>query len=426
MEVAIGELLAEGKTKKIWGVKGTGTFVIVESKDDLTAGDGAKHDVLGGKASLSNRTNSNVFRLLKACGVPAAFIKGIDETRFLAEQCDMIPYEVVVRREAHGSTLKRHPELQKGHLFPHLVLQFFLKTSGKRWGEHHLPKDDPLVLFEGGRASLYLPDEPIHRQEPFLVLSDFPLRNSPESMKEIGRIAIETFLILEKAWQIVGRRLVDLKVEFGMSTRDELLLADVIDNDSWRVIGDEGNIDKQVYRDGADLKAVNEKYRLVADLTGSFGLPRQQIILWRASESDNLEPFKEALAVYGAQAYYGVETVTCSVHKEPVRACEEIGKLVQRVPDSVVIAYAGRSNGAGPTLSTQCTVPVITVPATWKEFPEDVWSSLRTPSEAPVATILDPKNAVLSALQILAMRNPRLYATLRLRQEERLRNIVRL
>ncbi|MEK7603734.1 MAG: AIR carboxylase family protein, partial [Patescibacteria group bacterium] len=115
-----------------------------------------------------------------------------------------------------------------------------------------------------------------------------------------------------------------------------------------------------------------------------------------------------------------------SLHKEPVRACEEIGKLVQEIPDSVVIVFCGRSNGAGPTLSAQCTVPVITVPATWREFPEDVWSSLRTPSETPVATILDPKNAVLSALQILAMRNPRLYAELRFRQEERLYNVVRL
>jgi phosphoribosylaminoimidazole carboxylase / phosphoribosylaminoimidazole-succinocarboxamide synthase len=71
-------------------------------------------------------------------------------------------------------------------------------------------------------------------------------------------------------------------------------------------------------------------------------------------------------------------------------------------------------------------VPVITVPATWREFPEDVWSSLRTPSETPVVTILDPKNAVLSALQILAMGNPRLYAELRFRQEKRLHNIIRL
>jgi phosphoribosylaminoimidazole carboxylase/phosphoribosylaminoimidazole-succinocarboxamide synthase len=118
--------------------------------------------------------------------------------------------------------------------------------------------------------------------------------------------------------------------------------------------------------------------------------------------------------------------MTCSLHKAPVRAYEELHRLVQEVPDSVIIAYIGRSNGAGPTLSAQVSVPVITVPATWKECYEDVWSSLRTPSETPAMTILEPKNAVLAALQILAMRNPRLYAELRFRQEERLYNFVQI
>lgn len=417
-------LIAEGKTKRVWATDETGR-VVVESKDDLTAGDGVKHDVISGKASLSNRTTSNVFRLLRECGLPVAFIERIDETRFFAEQCAMIPYEVVVRREAHGSFLKRHPELPRGHVFPRLLLEFFLKTSGKRWKDVDIPKDDPLVRFKGSRAFLYLPDQPIHQQESFLILDDFPLRESSGDLEKIGTIALKTFLVLEKAWQLVGRRLVDFKVEFGVNAEGALRLADVIDNDSWRVLEGEKYIDKQLYRDGVDLDTVTAKYRLVAELTGNFCLPRQRLILWRASTSDDLKPFEEALAAYG-EGVCEVKIVTCSLHKEPVRAYEEIGRLLQEVPDSVVLVYVGRSNGAGPTLSAQVSVPVITVPATWREFPEDVWSSLRTPSETPVATILDPKNAVLLALQILAMRNPWLYAELRVRQEGRLYNIVKL
>ena len=49
------------------------------------------------------------------------------------------------------------------------------------------------------------------------------------------RIARRTFLALEKAWQLEGGTLVDLKVEFGFDSKGHLLLADVIDNDSWRV-----------------------------------------------------------------------------------------------------------------------------------------------------------------------------------------------
>ncbi len=73
--------------------------------------------------------------------------------------------------------------------------------------------------------------------------------------------------------------------------------------------------------------------------------------------------------------------------------------MMQEVPNSVVIAYIGRSNGAGPTLSAMSTIPVITVPASVKEFPEDVWSSLRAPSAVPVMTVLEPSNAVLAALR---------------------------
>jgi phosphoribosylcarboxyaminoimidazole (NCAIR) mutase len=66
---------------------------------------------------------------------------------------------------------------------------------------------------------------------------------------------------------------------------------------------------------------------------------------------------------------------------------------------------------------------VITVPAGYKEFHEDIWSSLRTPSNVPLMTMLDPANAVLAALRILAMRNPAIYSALRFQQEERMTNI---
>ena len=118
--------------------------------------------------------------------------------------------------------------------------------------------------------------------------------------------------------------------------------------------------------------------------------------------------------------------VTCSLHKEPITAASILHRIVQEVPDSVVIAYIGRSNGAGPSLSAMSTVPVITVPASVKEFPDDVWSSLRVPSNVPVMTVLEPFNAVLAALQILSARNPRLYAHVREEIENRTINTIQI
>ena len=45
---------------------------------------------------------------------------------------------------------------------------------------------------------------------------------------------------------------------------------------------------------------------------------------------------------------------------------------------------------------------------------------MRTPSNVPVTTVIEPANAALAALEILALRNPRLYMHLRETLEERL------
>jgi phosphoribosylaminoimidazole carboxylase / phosphoribosylaminoimidazole-succinocarboxamide synthase len=422
---SLGALVAEGKTKRIYRTAGGSDLVTVISKDDITAGDGAKHDVIPDKGRLANATTCNVFRLLQACGLPVAFDRQDSASSFIAPNCSMLPYEVVVRREAHGSYLKRNPHLAKGLLFPQLIVEFYLKTKDKNWKGKPLVSDDPLMGYTEGQPQIRLfnPAKPLPGQEPFLVLPVSEVFDTDDEWKifpEMRRIARHAFLVLEKAWQLEGGTLVDLKVEFGFDARRRLLLADVIDNDSWRVIEDGSYIDKQVYRDGGALDDVAQKYRRVADVTSRFRLPRQRIILWRGSDKDKTEAFSQALGELADL----MTVVTCSVHKEPVAAAGTLYRMVQEVPDTVVIAYIGRSNGAGPTLSAMSTIPVITVPASVKEFPDDLWSSLRAPSSVPVMTVLEPSNAVLAALQILSARNPRLYAHLRMEIEKRTVNTV--
>jgi phosphoribosylaminoimidazole carboxylase/phosphoribosylaminoimidazole-succinocarboxamide synthase len=420
-------LVTEGKTKKIYRINGSSDLVAVISKDDITAGDGAKHDIIPDKGRFANQTTCNVFRLLKACGLPVAFEEQDSPTSFIAPPCHMLPYEVVVRREAHGSYLKRTPHFVKGQLFPKLILEFFLKTKDKNWNGKRLIADDPLMQYENGASEIRLfdPAKPILTQEPFLVLPTSEVFSRDDEWKffaEMRRIACQAFLVLEKSWQLAGGRLVDFKVEFGFDPQGRLLLADVIDNDSWRVIADGGYIDKQVYREGGALDDVAAKYRRVAEITGHFQLPRQRIILWRGSQSDQTEVFSDALGELKDM----MSVVTCSVHKEPVAAAGILNRMIQDVPDSLMIAYIGRSNGAGPTLSALSTIPVITVPASAKDFPDDVWSSLRGPSNVPVMTVLEPANAVLAALQILSARNPRVYAKIRSEIEKRTVNTIQI
>lgn len=420
-----GALVTEGKTKKIHRIAGSSDLVLVVAKDDITAGDGAKHDIIPEKGRLATATTCNVFRLLKACGLPVGFAEQDSPISFLAPVCTMLPYEVVVRREAHGSYLKRNPHIAKGQLFPQLIVEFYLKTKDKSWKGKPLVADDPLMGYADGgtQIKLFNPAKPLLGQEPFLTLAPSEVFSREDEYKffpEMRRIVRQAFLILEKAWQLEGGTLVDLKVEFGFDSKGNLLLADVIDNDSWRVIESGAYIDKQVYRDGGALDDVAAKYRHVAEITGRFHVPRQRIILWRGSEKDKTEAFAEALGDLADM----MTVVTCSIHKEPVNGAHIFHRLVQEVPDTVVIANIGRSNGAGPVLSAMSTIPVITVPASAKEFPDDVWSSLRAPSAVPVMTVLEPSNAVLAALQILSARNPRIYASVRGEIEKRTANTL--
>ena len=271
-------LITEGKTKQIFSLPHTPNVHVV-SKNDITAGDGKKHDLIVGKAKLATDTTCHVFRLLGRHGLPIAFNRRVDDITFEAPRCEMFPYEVVSRIEAHGSALKRDPALTKGHRFPEVVVEFFLKTRGRKWLNYDLPCDDPLIHFVWNenrdmvlRVELFLPDKPIAEQTPFLTLGPievFLTKNEEQHLKEMERISKEAFLIVEKAWANIGRKLVDWKIEFGRDNKGRVRIADVIDNDSWRVLEDGQYIDKQAYRDGEGINEVTAKYLKVAELTGT-------------------------------------------------------------------------------------------------------------------------------------------------------------
>ena len=84
---------------------------------------------------------------------------------------------------------------------------------------------------------------------------------------------IPCFELLEKAWKKFNVQLIDMKIEIGKTTDGELVIADVIDNDSWRIWpnGDpKQQLDKQSFRDGEELTEIQEKYAVVSEYTRQF------------------------------------------------------------------------------------------------------------------------------------------------------------
>ena len=67
-ELNLGQKLNEGKTKQIFEIADQPGLVLVQSKDQITAGNAVRKDQMEGKAAIANKTTSCVFKLLQESG----------------------------------------------------------------------------------------------------------------------------------------------------------------------------------------------------------------------------------------------------------------------------------------------------------------------------------------------------------------------
>lgn len=114
------------------------------------------------------------------------------------------------------------------------------------------------------------------------------------------------------------------------------------------------------------------------------------------------------------------EIIVASAHKVPEKVIEEVKKLNARKDPTVVITVVGMSNGLGGVVAGSCVHPVINCPP-YKDLTEyltDIHSNLRMPSDVPVMTVLNYKNAALCALRILGESDAALKAKLMKRIEK--------
>lgn len=277
--------MIEGKTKRIEDLDDPNLVRIV-TKDSLTANDAAiKADLPVAKDKTTQ--NCSVMHYLKNNGVPVAYEIRNDETSFVSKKCEMIPIECVMRRRPYGSYLKRVPEKSSAEIFDPLLTEFFHKDAvvGKEQMSEDKARElylrdgewtetvytDPLIEPKDDVWLLYPPKTPRHDMQP---LMDIKPEVDNETLEYIRtKLMIPCFELLEKAWKKFNVQLIDMKIEIGKTTDGELVIADVIDNDSWRIWpnGDpKQQLDKQSFRDGEGLTEIQEKYAVVSGYTQQF------------------------------------------------------------------------------------------------------------------------------------------------------------
>jgi len=101
---------------------------------------------------------------------------------------------------------------------------------------------------------------------------------------------------------------------------------------------------------------------------------------------------------------FGVETVLriASAHKNPLKVVSIVKE--EEKYNTVFITVAGRSNALSGFVDFQTSKPVIASPPVSDTFGgADIYSSLRMPSGVSTMVVLEPENAGLAALKILAM-----------------------
>jgi phosphoribosylaminoimidazole-succinocarboxamide synthase len=229
----------EGKAKILYEGPEPGTF-IQYFKDDATAFNAQKKEVIEGKGVLNNRLSEFFMNGLNNIGVPTHFIRRINMREQLIRQVEMIPLEVVVRNFAAGSISKRLG-IEEGTALPRPIVEFYYKDD---------KLGDPLV------------------SEEHIIAFGWA---SQQDLDDMIALALRVNDFLSGVMMGVGIRLVDFKIEIGRIWENDfsrLIVADEISPDSCRLWDAKTGrkLDKDVFR--RDLGSLADAYTEVAKRLG--------------------------------------------------------------------------------------------------------------------------------------------------------------
>lgn len=232
-------MIYEGKAKILY--EGPEPNTIVQYfKDDATAFNAEKKDVIDGKGVLNNMISERFMTGLSEVGIQTHFIKRLNMREQLVRSVEVVPLEVVVRNVAAGSMSKRLG-IKEGTSLSRPIVEFYYKDDDL---------GDPLVTEDQITAMQWA---------------------SSRELDDMITIALRVNDFMSGMMHGVGIKLIDFKIEIGRDYDGDyhrLIVADEISPDSCRLwdIETGRKLDKDVFRE--DLGDLADAYTEVAKRLG--------------------------------------------------------------------------------------------------------------------------------------------------------------
>lgn len=235
-----GDLIYEGKAKKVFSVLQENNFVWIEFKNSLTAFNALKKGEFQGKGAINRNIASLIFRELKKSDIASHWVTDVAETEMVCQKLQMVPLEVVVRNRVAGSLAKKFA-LEEGQVLTEPLVELYYKNDELQ---------DPFIS-----------------DEQALVLKFIESKAALENLKTQ---ALKINHVLKSLFKKIDIDLIDFKIEFGRDRSGVFLLADEISPDSCRLWDTQTNekLDKDRFR--RDLGRVQESYEEVVKRLNSI------------------------------------------------------------------------------------------------------------------------------------------------------------
>ncbi len=212
------EMLYEGKAKQVYATDND-DLVIIHYKDDATAFNNLKHDIVRSKGVYNNEITTIIFNKLKEAGIPTHYVETLNDRDQVCRKVKIFPLEVIVRNIIAGSMAKRLG-IEEGTPAPNTIFEICYKDDAL---------GDPLINDHHAvavGAATY------------------------DELKTIYDLTGRINELLKDLFDKINVKLVDFKIEFGKTSDGQIVLADEISPDTCRLWDKDTNkkLDKDRFR----------------------------------------------------------------------------------------------------------------------------------------------------------------------------------